>query len=65
MFNLKDRIANINKCLSWSSSEANGIVQKKYNFDPKASKMSLLRLFILMKLMSISYPTLKTIGLMK
>ena len=50
MFNLKDRIANINKCLSWSSSEANGIVQKKYNFDPKASKMSLLRLFILMKL---------------
>ena len=37
LFNLKDRIANINKCLSWSSSEANGIVQKKYNFDPYAT----------------------------
>jgi len=37
LFNLKDRIANINKCLSWSSSEANGIVQKKYNFETYTS----------------------------
>jgi len=37
LFNLKDRIANVNRCLSWGSSEVNGIVQKKYNFDPYAT----------------------------